>query len=214
MTGASSAVIGGSKLWVTGGEVAASDITDTTEVLDVDADGSWTAGPELPMALSEHCIVPLDNDKTVVTGGKVGERLHCIACRRQYITCVVNHIQLFTSAFTVRLKRGYRNDASIKVYCPRYIGVSRRVSDGYRSTWMYDWTTGRWRELNEMADTRFSHACSAFRSAATGDTLVAVVGGMNSRHIGEVSASLMRMELLDLETGEWTLTEHSLPYTK
>ena len=66
--GAASVLIDDNRLWVTGGESSTGCVA-TTEIL-VANDSKWIPGPDLPECLVEHCMVKLDNNTILITGGK------------------------------------------------------------------------------------------------------------------------------------------------
>jgi hypothetical protein len=66
--GAASVLIDEKRLWVTGGESNEGCI-QSTEIL-ISNQSEWMEGPALPECLIEHCMVKLDNDTILITGGK------------------------------------------------------------------------------------------------------------------------------------------------
>ena len=53
-------------LWVAGG-YDGGPIKDTTEIYK---DGTWTAGPKLPITMWDHCALQLNSTHSMVIGGK------------------------------------------------------------------------------------------------------------------------------------------------
>ena len=68
--GAASVVLSNNTLWVTGG-VGQSGFTKTTEI--VTKDGQTSQGPELPLPLESHAIVPLNSGAFILIGGDGGD---------------------------------------------------------------------------------------------------------------------------------------------
>jgi len=60
------AVVINDQLWISGGRNEG--LLNTSEILN--ANGEWMSGPELPLALADHCLVSLDNDTLLLAGGE------------------------------------------------------------------------------------------------------------------------------------------------
>lgn len=56
----------GKKLFITGGQTEPFLMTKTTVVWDGD---TWDQGPDLPISLTDHCAVQLDDRTTLIAGG-------------------------------------------------------------------------------------------------------------------------------------------------
>ena len=66
--GAASVLLDNKTLWVTGGESNLGCV-QTTELLILNQT-EWIKGPDLPECLMEHCMVKLNNDTVLITGGE------------------------------------------------------------------------------------------------------------------------------------------------
>jgi hypothetical protein len=66
-TGAASVLIDDQTLWVTGGESGSGCVIKTEFLFAGSPD--WVVGPDLPECLMEHCVVKLDNNTILITGG-------------------------------------------------------------------------------------------------------------------------------------------------
>lgn len=62
------------RIWVTGGESSPLVYEATSEVYTRNASGhgSWEPGPELPIAVTDHCLVQIDEHRTLLSGGEAG----------------------------------------------------------------------------------------------------------------------------------------------
>ena len=64
---AASVVLSNNTLWVTGGKDQSGNLIKTTEF--VTKDGQTSQGPDLPLPLESHAIVPLNNGTFILIGG-------------------------------------------------------------------------------------------------------------------------------------------------
>jgi hypothetical protein len=59
-----------SGFWVTGGIDGNGYVASSTEIYTTA--GTWTTGPVMPKALTDHCVTQIDNDNTLLVGGTDG----------------------------------------------------------------------------------------------------------------------------------------------
>ena len=77
LSGAASVILPGTnetgreRIWVTGGESSSFVYEITSEIFTRNESGvgNWETGPELPIALSDHCLVQIDEHRTLLSGG-------------------------------------------------------------------------------------------------------------------------------------------------
>jgi hypothetical protein len=62
-------LLGNGSLWVLGGDVSPSILTDTTEILSSVAAAAFAMGPRLPTRMAQHCAVQIDEHTTLIAGG-------------------------------------------------------------------------------------------------------------------------------------------------
>jgi hypothetical protein len=65
---AGSVVINSTTLWLTGGKLAGSGITNSTEFVQLTA---TAPGPELPLEVAYHCLVSLNDTTVLLIGGEL-----------------------------------------------------------------------------------------------------------------------------------------------
>ncbi|XP_059081715.1 uncharacterized protein LOC131879418 [Tigriopus californicus] len=75
-------VVIGKKLFITGGETEPFLITKSTVVWN---GSTWESGPDLPMPLTEHCAVQLDEKTTLIAGGRQQNNNDPLLSRRSWI---------------------------------------------------------------------------------------------------------------------------------
>lgn len=76
------AVVIGKKLFITGGQTEPFLMTKTTVVWDGD---TWDQGPDLPISLTDHCAVQLDDRTTLIAGGRQRNNNDPFVSRRSWL---------------------------------------------------------------------------------------------------------------------------------